>query len=319
MFSMNIDLSRIKFGGKKVRARPLCFLTRLPALAIVLSASVAWAQDPPPLASPYDEAMLGSSSEGSEPTTDAREEQVHTLPTSRPVESPRTLDSGGNEFEHAEPEPVDPCDLWDPAVQSFSTCSTPRQGVLSGGYFGLDVGYATIAADAADADGIGPGAGVHFRLGFEFWDHLFVASGIGGLLLSDRAPIYEMVVDCTSVNGQVVGCGDQAHEQGSNVSATLLLAEVGLQHRFRPALTLSWLPGIAVGYQRALSDLSRSVDCKGCTSIDLDASASGVYLGPFFRVTFGNLGAIALIVRSQWYLTSDVIQMSSLGIECGLP
>lgn len=281
----------------------LRFQTRSAALAAVLSASVAWGQHPQSSVSPHPE----------------EHEATQPLPVSRSLESPQSLDSGGSEFADVEPEAPDPCDIWGPEAGSTANCNTPRLGVLSGFYFGLDAGYATIAADAADKDGIGPGFGIYLRLGFEFWDHLVAVAGFGGFVLNDRAPITEMVVDCTSVDGEVISCSDEADEQRSNVTATVLLAEVGVQHRFRPTLSLSCLPGITLGYQGAISDLKRSVDCQGCETFDLDASANGVYLGPFFRLTFGNLGMLGLTVRSQWYLSSDVAQVSTLGVEYGLP
>ena len=78
--------------------------------------------------------------------------------------------------------------------------------------------------------------------------------------------------------------------------------------------------GCTLGYQIATSDLERSIDkCTNCRVMELDATASGAYVAPFFRVTFGSLGIFALVARSEWFLTSDLVQMTSLGFEAGLP
>lgn len=154
----------------------------------------------------------------------------------RPVVSEQSLDATGRGFAHDADETLpaaDPCDLWQPGLRLPSNCTAPRKGFLSGFYLGLDVGYATMAAEAAHRDGIGPGAGVHFRVGLEFWDHLIFGVGLAGLIFSDQSPVSEMVVDCTTVNGVVISCDDEPCEQGSSSvgAALLLLASVNREIR----------------------------------------------------------------------------------------
>jgi hypothetical protein len=224
------------------------------------------------------------------------------------------------------PAPVEPtaeaentCDLSKPMGTPLVGCRTPRDGILSGGYMALDLGYGRLERSAARRIGAGPGAGVHLRFAVEFWDHLVVGIGIAGLLLDDRQPISEMVVDCTTVNNTVISCDDDPHSQSSIVAATLFPVEIAAQQRFRPWSSSSFTPGAALGCQWALSDLKRGVQCKGCREIDLDATAAGAYVTPFLRTTFGELGELAVIVRWSLYLTGDVAHVATLGIEYGLP
>jgi hypothetical protein len=51
----------------------------------------------------------------------------------------------------------------------------------------------------------------------------------------------------------------------------------------------------------------------------LEIDAHGYYLAPFIRLTLGASGERALIVRSQWFLTGDLQQMTYIGFEFGRP
>jgi hypothetical protein len=95
--------------------------------------------------------------------------------------------------------------------------------------------------------------------------------------------------------------------------------EVGYQHRFRPWHAGSLSPGAMFGALHAFGGLKRGVNCDGCRSVKLDADLDGYYLSPFLRLTFGSVGEMALIVRSQWFITGDVRQATVLGFEYGLP
>lgn len=236
--------------------------------------------------------------------------------------APESLDTQGSEFAYADtdaPSNDNPCHLSRPLGRPLpSSCETPREGVVSGIYVGFDLGYATIRAEPADRVGIGSGVSIHLRGGLEFWDHLVLGAGFGGLLLADNKPTSEWVVSCTTVNGIETCSGP--YEQNSTITAALLTAELGFQHRFRPTRGTSWSPGLSLGYQGALLDFARDVGCDGCPPpVDLPASASGFYLSPFLRVTVGRVGTYAIIVRSHWYLTGDVMQDTTFGVEFGLP
>lgn len=201
---------------------------------------------------------------------------------------------------------------------SFAGCATPRNGVLSGLYMGVDMGYVRLDQAAERRIGAGPGLAIQLRFGVEFWDHINAGIGFGGLLLKDRDPISEMVVDCTTVEGTVVTCDDEPHSQRSNVQAGFLWIDVGAQQRIRPWLSNSFTLGAAIGYQFG-SAFSRGVDCQGCDRIDLDATATGAYLAPFLRVTFGEMGYVAAALRWALYVSGDVASVATLGFEFGVP
>lgn len=217
------------------------------------------------------------------------------------------------------PQADEPCDQGQRLGLQFESCSTPREGFLSGVYGALDLGIMALDAEAEARVGAGPGVSLQLRFGIEFWDHVLAALAFGSLWPNDRRPFSELVVDCTEINGVNVGCSDDPHEQSSSVSATFLGFEIGVQRRFRPAQSVSLTPGLLLGGSTDLGGLTRAVDCDGCREVRLDADVAGWYLGPFFRVTFGKMGAVAAILRAQWFLTGDLMHVSTLGIEAGLP
>jgi hypothetical protein len=212
-----------------------------------------------------------------------------------------------------------PCDLSLPAGSDPSSCRTPRDGTLSGVYLSIDGGYATLKSRAADRVGAGGGAAVQLRLGVELWDQLVTGIALGGLFLADERPTSELVMNCTDIQGTPVACDNDAHSQASRVGATLGSVEAGYQKRFRPMQRLSWSPGAMLGYTHAFGGLKRGVDCNGCGSTKLDAQLDGAYIAPFVRLTFGKIGELGIILRSQWYFTGDLSQFTVLGLEYGLP
>lgn len=226
-----------------------------------------------------------------------------------PVENPAQVEGGGH-----------PCDVGafeDPLPGA--TCRTPRNGSLSGGYLALDAGIVTPSSQMGDRVGIGLGGALQVRVGFELWDTVLLGLGIGGIFPHDRRPFSQAVVDCDTVGGQVVSCDDEPHSAESTVSASLFTMETGVQRRFRPWDSTSWTPGLTLGYGASLYGLHRRVSCDGCPSFGLDAKVSGAYVAPFFRVTFGELGMWAAVLRSNWFLTGELQQMSTLGVEFGFP
>ena len=212
------------------------------------------------------------------------------------------------------------CSLWLTMVgHDYSECSTPRYGTLSGFYIGFDGGIVSMKADAEEREGLALGGSAQVRLGAAFWDQWVVGLGFGGYFPKDEKPFSELVVDCLSVDGTVVSCDDQARRQESGVTGTFFAFETGYQYRFRPWRTTSWSPGAFVGYLAPLGTLERRVDCQGCDGVPLDVTMAGAYVGPFFRVTFGNVGEWAAILRSQWFVSGDLQQISQVGIEWGIP
>jgi len=222
------------------------------------------------------------------------------------------------EAESDEP-PEDTCDLSQPIGTPLIGCRTPRKGVVSGFYLGVDAGYVWPKSSTEARVGVGPGFTMRGRIGIGFWDHVIADIGVGFLQLNDRRPTSEQVVDCMTVNGVVTSCDSSPHSADSHVTTGYLTAELGVQQRFRPWATSSFAPGLAVGYQAALGALSRGVSCDGCSSTKLDATVSGTYLAPYLRTTFGRLGSVAVIVRWSFYLGGDLGSIGWLGAEYGLP
>jgi hypothetical protein len=195
-------------------------------------------------------------------------------------------------------------------------CGTRRVGVLTGGYFALEVGFSSLRPPVADRIGADTGTAVRMRIGFELWDHVVLGAGFGFLDFGDLHPTSEQVVDCVRDQRGNETCDATPHSESSSITGAVAVLEAGYQYRFRPSRSTSLVPVLYAGYQFS-KPLERGVGCQGCPSTSLDASARGAYLAPFLRVTFLNI--FAVFVRSDWYVTGDLVQQSSLGFEIGLP
>jgi hypothetical protein len=104
------------------------------------------------------------------------------------------------------------------------------------------------------------------------------------------------------------------------VSTAFVSFQGGLQHRFRPTRKLSLVPGVMIGYVMSPKGVKREVTCKGCPSGEkLDLEVDGAAITPFLRLTMATAGMLALIVRSRWFLTGDLVQQTTFGVEFGLP
>lgn len=199
-------------------------------------------------------------------------------------------------------------------------CYTPRDGVLSSAYVALDAGYTTADTQARRAVHLGGVRPVEFRLGVALWDHLVVQLGIGRMGFKDYAPISEKVVRCETFQGVVTRCDDDVKSERSDVSARFLAYDVGVQHRFRPHPKLSITPGVTFGYLHSPRGVLREVHCKGCPGgrvLDLDID--GLACTPYLRFTMGPYGMLGLVVRSRWFVSGDLVQQTTLGVEFGLP
>ena len=188
--------------------------------------------------------------------------------------------------------------------------------MLSGAFVALDLGVLGLRESARARAGAGPGIAGQLRVGAELWDSLSLALGVVLLQPNDRHPISVPVVDCTSVGGSTVGCGDTVSNQQSVIQGGSLAFEAGYQLRLYVAERVSLLPTLLVGYQQNVSTLARGVNCDGCPDAKkLDLATSGLYLGPALRVALGDSGWWALGLRSQWFLGGDLTQLSLLSIE----
>lgn len=196
---------------------------------------------------------------------------------------------------------------------------TYRGGILSGGYFGLDLGLLAVRQRARERVGIGLGPGFGFRAGAAFWDHLVIGTGLAIYSPVDNDPTSELVTTCTTFDGQSLGCSGPSREE-SGVTGSFASFEGGYQHRWRPWVNGSLTPGAVLGLTAELHPPSRGVGCEGCPDpVALPVSASGLYVAPFFRFTIGERGNYALVARSQIFLTSDLAHFTTLGAEVGLP
>jgi len=199
-------------------------------------------------------------------------------------------------------------------------CRTPRMGTLSGVFIALDFGLVTMKERARARAQVGAGPIAEVRIGMAFWDQLIFGLEFGGYSLHDRDPFFQNVVTCRTVEGVVTSCDDASHPARSRVSGTFLSFDSGYQKRFRPSETTSLSIGAWGGYLAMIARLSRGIGgCVNCGDLSVDAAPSGFYLAPFLRMTVGREGRFALALRSRWFVTGDLAQMSTLGLEYGLP
>ncbi len=217
-----------------------------------------------------------------------------------------------------EQRPLD-CDGRFQRAEDVRRCRTPREGTPSGGYLAVDLGFVTPRSATADRVGIGSGFAANIRIGVEFWDQLVLGIGLGFFNFSDERPTSQSVVNCIYENGVKTVCDTSPHEEKSDVTAWAGILEAGYQRRFRPSRGVSLTPGLLMGLQLS-TRMSRGIsNCRDCSSSDVDASASGAFLSPFFRVTFGREGTVALVLRSEWFVVGDLLQTTVFGLEYGLP
>ncbi len=175
---------------------------------------------------------------------------------------------------------------------------------------------ASFRQQVRDREGIGPGPALQFGGGVEFWDQLIVGLDIGVYGASDDKPFSEAVIECDQFNM----CGAPKSAESSITGSGFLALETGYQRRLRPWDTSSFSLGLVGGYFLPFASHQRKVgNCDDCTVVAVDTCAAGAYLAPFLRVTFGDVGNWAMIVRSRWFVSGDLAQMTLLGVEGGVP
>lgn len=271
---------------------------------------------PAPTAAAFGAVPLNGEPEGNAPEPNNR--AVVAAPHAVPGRVSNV--SSNEDWQAPEESENGDCTLHGKLHIDLSRCNTPRDGTPSGAYLTFDLGAMSPKGAAADRVGIGTGPAAQVRLGFEFWDQLVV--GIGGAFLdfTDRRPTTQSVIVCTKINGADAGCDQEPSLAKSDVRAGAGSLEVGYQKRFRPSHTKSVSVGVMAGYLETFGNLTRSITfCDDCTKTTLNADASGAYASPFIRVTFGHMGEVALVLRSQWFVTGDLLQFTTLGVEIGAP
>ena len=200
-------------------------------------------------------------------------------------------------------------------------CATPRTGVLSGWFLGLDLGKVTLRQTASDRSGVSGRFMGEVRLGFALLDHISLGIALGGFTFRDDAPFEEEVFECREEFGVIVSCDDERHSEKSMVTGSgLAEVELGLQHRFRPNGWMSLLPGAAIGHLAGFSGLKRIIPaCDDCTKRSVDLHLSGHYVVPSFFLTLTREGSFAFGVRSRWFWTGDIRHVTTFAFEVGLP
>jgi hypothetical protein len=198
------------------------------------------------------------------------------------------------------------------------TIPPTRVDTIGGYHFGLALGFIAFEPAAERRGGIGGGAALHFTGGIALWDRIPMHVGFGALVPRDRAPIYQEGVFCEVDENGLEICGEP--EVGkSSVSGGYLSFETGYQHRLRLSSSVALVPAGLLGYLWNVSAFSRAVGCKECQSFPVDVNASGGYVAPLLRVAFGTHGAVALSVRTNWFMAGDLRHMTLFGLEFGAP
>jgi hypothetical protein len=171
---------------------------------------------------------------------------------------------------------------------------TPRDGVLSGVWFGVGFGPAALKRAVAARAAVGSGTDFRLTLGAALWDHLSLAFSGGRMHLTDPQP------------------------SSSAWSGGLFNLETGLQHRFRPSRSWSLLPFAFVGHLWNVGSFVRRNECDDCKDVPIPGvSANGVYAGPGFKVTFA--GWLGIALRSDLFLSGDLSHRTIATVEFGAP
>jgi hypothetical protein len=239
--------------------------------------------------------------------------------------SPSNLSAAELQAEEAElrklhhVEEIEHCDPWVQASSSRS-CDTPRSGIVSGWYAAVDLGQMSIQDRAQQSSSLGGGFAFQARVGLAFFDYVVIGVALGAYYPHDSRPAVKRVFACSELNGQIIGCfSDRMSLKSDSVTGTFMTGEAGLQYRLRLRMW-SLSAGSVAGYLYTMGGLDRTFDkCRDCAAIPVDLTARGVYVAPFLRATFGSFGVWGLIIRSQWFVTGDLQQMTYLGVEFGLP
>lgn len=276
---------------------------------------------PYPLAHAADAGHFGSAATLEElpdapPRTEASPAPVENPPlASRHVESPPP---GSPPFEPNPPNEtnVEANPSASPGGESWY--GHDRWPWLSAYYLGF-AGGPLYAKSSAHAFG-GGGYALAFTGGIAFLNEIPLNVSVGGVSLDDAATYTESVQDCYYVDGMYTNCGDP-HDESSKISGGYFSFDSGYQRRFELSKVVYLVPGLLFGYQFSINRLRRGVDCAGCQELPVpNTNLNGAYVAPTVRVSFGRRGGfIALSIRSQWYVTGDLLGATLFGVEAISP
>jgi hypothetical protein len=170
--------------------------------------------------------------------------------------------------------------------------STRRQGPLASYHAGLEYGPLIASAGAASRARLTGASRAGLRIGAALYDTVPLIVGVGGFASNGARGAFTTV-------------------------------EVGGQHRLRPTTTLSFVPGMTLGFGGALELECRAQDSEGLDCADPapleSVEVGGLFLSPFARTTFGRDGYVGLTIRSEVFLTGDLRSSFLFGLDFGLP
>jgi hypothetical protein len=185
-----------------------------------------------------------------------------------------------------------------------------RSDYVSALYIGLAAGPTSTKNQAPMQAGF---AG-ELTLGVAFWREIPLTIGVGAANLEDPLASPGGLQPCDA-NGTC----PVWHDASSRILGQYFTINTGYQHRFQVWDAVYFVPGALIGYQAGVNQPHASTTCDDCPEQRIpipDASLDGMYLAPTVRASFGqNGGFIALSVRSQWFVTGDLLQTTLFGLE----
>lgn len=145
---------------------------------------------------------------------------------------------------------------------------------------------------------------------------------VGGYNYDDHAPFTEEVSE-TVCTDEYYGdtrlsrtCDEPTLATAtSSVQSTYLGVELGVQHEFGFARAIRFTPALEVGYQSRGSPIREIYNCDDCRREKVAVKSGGAYLLPSLRIAIEGLDWLSVLVRSQWFLGSDVKHLTTGGLE----
>jgi hypothetical protein len=194
----------------------------------------------------------------------------------------------------------------------------PRGEAIAAYSMGFGAGFTSLRPAAQDRIQAGPGEVFRFTLGMAFWHEIPINLNLGQVFLKDRQPFSEFVVTCTTYGNTDLGCSNPSAQE-STIQGFYASLDTGFQHRFQFLPSIALVPGALFGYQFG-GKLTRGVQCDGCKSLPVDgASLDGAFIAPSLKFVFTNTQFLALTARSEWFLSGDVRQMTTFGLDVLAP
>jgi hypothetical protein len=194
----------------------------------------------------------------------------------------------------------------------------PRGEAIAAYSIGFGAGLVSLRDGAQNRIEAGSGPALRFTAGMAFWHEIPINLNLGQVFLKDRQAFTEFVVTCTQYGNTDLGCSNPSSQE-STIQAFYGSVDTGYQHRFQFSSSVALVPGALIGYQWS-GALKRGVQCDGCKSLPVDgASLAGAFVTPTLKFVFTNAQFLALTARSEWFLSGDVKQMTTFGLDVFAP